>query len=98
MCNLRSLLSFKIFGYIFLFKGCYAERLYLYGGRIENCELVGASSGLQLWFQVNRVKLTPMEISRAVGARVVKIPLHTRYNSLILRNCKRNFKFPSMER
>ena len=48
---------------------------------MKNDELVGAKqeNNQDLWFNIGLVKLTPMETSRMKGARVVQIPLHTRY-------------------
>ena len=67
-----------------LHQGCYLDQLFLYGGIMKNNELVGTNqdNSQDLWFNIGLVKLTPMETSRMKGARVVQIPLHTRYTSV----------------
>ena len=69
-----------------LHQGCYLDQLFLYGGIMKNDELVGAKqeNNQDLWFNIGLVKLTPMETSRMKGARVVQIPLHTRYIEFII--------------
>ena len=64
-----------------LHEGCYLDQLFLYGGTMKNNELVGAKqeNNEDLWLDIGLVKLTPMESSRMKSARVVKIPLHTRW-------------------
>ena len=71
--------SFTLLTTSTVLQGCYVDRLYLYGGRVHNNELIGADSGAQPWTEIRRVRLTPVDISRVTGARVVRIPLHTRY-------------------
>ena len=65
-----------------LHAGCYLDTLYLYGGRMVDGEIYGASDD-GLWHDIGLVKVSPVETSRTIGARVVQVPLHTR---LILNN------------
>ena len=66
-----------------LHAGCYLDTLYLYGGRIVDGEIYGATDHGKLWQDIGLVKVTPVETSRTIGARVVQLPLHTR---LLLNN------------
>ena len=66
-----------------LHAGCYLDTLYLYGGRIVDGEIYGATDHGKLWQDIGLVKVTPVETARTIGARVVQLPLHTR---LLLNN------------
>ena len=68
-----------------LHSGCYLDRLYLYGGKMQEGELVGGEDGGELWQQLGPVRFTPMQASRMKAARVVQVPLHTRCDTLHLK-------------
>ena len=66
-----------------LHSGCYVDHVYLYGGNVKDNELVGSLDEGELWHDIGMVKFTPMEIDRMRAARVVQVPLHTRYFLLL---------------
>ena len=66
-----------------LHAGCYLDTLYLYGGRMVDGEIYGATDHGDLWQDIGLVKVSPVETARTIGARVVQVPLHTR---LLLNN------------
>ena len=62
-----------------LHEGCYVDHIFLYGGNVKCNELVGSEDQGELWHDIGMVKFTPMETSRMKAARVVQVPLHTRF-------------------
>ena len=59
-----------------ILQGCYVDKMYIYGGRLVEGVLVEEDT--EPWHRIDRVRLTPVPISKILGANVVKIPLYTR--------------------
>ena len=52
------------------------DKMYIYGGRLVDGVLQEEDE--EPWHTIHRVRLTPINISKVLGANVVKIPLYTR--------------------